>query len=98
MCIRDSIEAFVFRIGSATPIYIIEELIDKKLKNTEVAEIREIKKIYMKKVGEKIYSKEIILDEASQKNKEIIKGLNVINLASLTVSLSFLTWKRNNFN
>ena len=59
------IEAFVFRIGSATPIYIIEELIDKKLKNTEVAEIREIKKIYMKKVGEKIYSKEIILDEAS---------------------------------
>ena len=26
------IEAFVFRIGSSTPIYIIEELIDKKLK------------------------------------------------------------------
>ena len=59
------VEAITFRIGSATPINKIEELINKKLKNREVAEIREIKKIYMKKVGEKIYSKEIILDEAS---------------------------------
>lgn len=59
------VEVITFRIGSATPINKIEELINKKLKNREVAEIREIKKIYMKKFGEKIYSKEIILDEAS---------------------------------
>lgn len=59
------VEAITFAIGSATPINRIEELITKKLKNREVAEIREIKKIYMKKVGEKIYSKEVILDEAS---------------------------------
>lgn len=59
------VEVITFRIGSATPIGRIEELITKKLKNREVAEIREIKKIYMKKVGEKIYSKEVILDEAS---------------------------------
>ena len=59
------VEAITFAIGSATPINRIEELITKKLKNREVAEIREIKKIYMKKNGEKIYSKEIVLDEAS---------------------------------
>lgn len=59
------IEAFVFRIGSTTPLNKIEELIDKKMFNNKVARIREFKKMYIREIGDEIISKEIILDEAS---------------------------------
>lgn len=59
------IEAVVFRIGSATPVDKIEELIDKKMFNNKVARIREIKKMYIREIGDEIISKEVILDEAS---------------------------------
>lgn len=59
------IEAFVFRIGSTTPLNKIEELIDKKMFNNEVARIREFKKMYIREIGDEIISKEVILDEAS---------------------------------
>lgn len=59
------IEAFVFRIGSTTSLNKIEELIDKKMFNNEVARIREFKKMYIREIGDEIISKEVILDEAS---------------------------------
>lgn len=59
------IEAIIFRIGSATSIDKIEELIDKKIRNREIAEINEFKKVYMKKTENGIYNKEIILDKVS---------------------------------
>lgn len=58
-----NIEAIDFMLGSTTDIDSIEALVDKKLNNREIAKIREIKKVYMKKINEDIWNKEIILED-----------------------------------